>query len=149
MKEVRDGVVTQNSSAFTFGRLDSARDFIRGYERPHAIVNCNDFDVRLVTARRPLRTDSARVAPPGITACDLPQIVFASNRKKAGRFLRGYDYYDFLDHLTLLKGFESVENNGGTRQLQKLFWPLARHPRALPGGGNDCDIHQKVTGKRR
>jgi hypothetical protein len=24
-----------------------------------------------------------------------------------------------------------------------LLWPLARHPRALPGGGNYCDIHNE------
>ncbi len=40
--------------------------------------------------------------------------------------VRGDDYYDFLDQITLLEGFERVENNGDARQLQKLFWPLAR-----------------------
>jgi hypothetical protein len=75
-------------------------------------------------------------------------MVFVSKGKKAGGFLRRYDYYDLLDGITLLEGFERVENNGSARQLQKLLRPLTRHPRALPGGGNDCDIHKKVKGER-
>jgi hypothetical protein len=29
-----------------------------------------------------------------------------------------------------------------------LFRPLACHPAALPGGGDDCDVHKQVTSER-
>src|SRR6267142_473262 len=77
--------------------------------------------------------------------------MFVGERKEPGSFLSSHNYYDFLDRFTLLEGSESMENNGNSRQLQKLFVPLARHPRSLPGGGNDCDIHdeRRTTGDRR
>jgi hypothetical protein len=63
--------------------------------------------------------------------------------KKAGRLLRRNDDYDFLDNVTLLECFECMEENRSASQLQKLLGPLASHPRALPGGGYDCDIHKE------
>ena len=68
--------------------------------------------------------------------------------KKTSRLLRWNDDYDFLDNVTLLECFECVEKNGSASQLQELLGPLASHPRALPGGGYDCDIHKKVTGNK-
>jgi len=74
------------------------------------------------------------------------QTEFIGEGQKSGALLGGNDDYDFLDHITLLKGFEREEKNGSARQLQKLLGPLASHPRALPGGGYDCDVHMRQEG---
>jgi hypothetical protein len=68
---------------------------------------------------------------------------FIGERKKTSRLLGGNDDYDLLYDITLLEGFECVEENGSTGQLQELLGPLASHPRALPSGGYDCDIHKE------
>ncbi len=69
--------------------------------------------------------------------------MFFSKSRKAVSLLGSYNNYDFLNYVTPLEGFERVDENRRARQLEKLLWPLARHPRALPGGGNDCDIHKE------
>jgi hypothetical protein len=72
-----------------------------------------------------------------------PKTEFIGERKKTSGLLRRNDDYDLLYGVTLLEGFECMEENGSTGQLQELLGPLASHPRALPGGGYDCDIHKK------
>jgi len=37
---------------------------------------------------------------------------------------------NLVNRFTLLKGFESVKDNGNARQLEKLLWPMTRHPLA-------------------
>jgi hypothetical protein len=71
------------------------------------------------------------------------QLVFLSKCKKTLSLLSSQNNYDFLNYFTTLEGFERVDENRRARQPEKLLRPLARHPRALPGGGNDCDIHNE------
>jgi hypothetical protein len=69
--------------------------------------------------------------------------VFSSKDKKTVGLLCGQNNYDFVNCVTPLEDFERVNKNRRACQLQELLWPLARHPRALPGGGNYCDIHNE------
>jgi hypothetical protein len=42
-----------------------------------------------------------------------------------------------------------VKKDWSARQFQKLLGGLlAAHPRALPRGSNDRNVHKKVTGKK-
>jgi hypothetical protein len=36
-----------------------------------------------------------------------------------------------------------VNDDWGSRQQQKLLWPIARHPVASSGGGNNSGVHEE------
>jgi hypothetical protein len=48
-----------------------------------------------------------------------------------------------LNAFTLLEWFERMEDDWSSCKLEKLLRPIASHPRASAGGGNDCNIHKE------
>jgi hypothetical protein len=86
-------------------------------------------------------TESARVVPPGTTRDSFLKPCFPANVRKAAASSAWRNDDHFLNTLALLERFERMKDDRKSCKVQKLLRPIACHPAARSGGGNDRGVH--------
>jgi hypothetical protein len=112
-----------------------------GHERTNTIVHGNDSRGRWTDRHQ---TTLHRVSSGRSTrhhARQFSQTAFPGQSEKGRNVFCRQNHDHFLNALALLERSERVKDDRSPCQLQKLFRPIARHPAASPGGGNNGSIH--------